>query len=88
MATIAIKRDNVVFSSLLDSSSHFLTTLLSVDCSVGDYLVLLEYDYFNQSYTGRALVAEITSVEPCTHMDMKKFIVIGFTLLASDLLNN
>lgn len=88
MATIAIKHDKVEFSNLLVSSSHFLTTLLSADCSVGDYLVLLEYDYFNQSYSGRSLIAYINSVDPCTQKDMEHYIVIGFTFLASDLLNN
>jgi hypothetical protein len=88
MASITVKRDSVEFSSLLNSSSPSLTILLSVECKVLDYLVLLEYNYFNQSYTGRSLVAEITSVKPCKQLNMEHCVEIGFSFLASDLLNN
>lgn len=88
MATFAIKQSCDEFSSLLNSSSPHPLTPLSFDCKVHDYLVLLEFDYWNQSYTGRSLVAEITSVEPCTQLNMEGYVEIGFSFLSSDLLND
>jgi hypothetical protein len=88
MATFAIKQSCDEFSSLLESSSPFSLTPLSFECQFHDYLVLLEFDYFNQSYSGRSLVAEITSVKPCKQLNMEHCVEIGFSFLASDLLNN